>query len=122
MYNEGLTYILKVIYQEFELTTELSTNDAQRAIEQLISRMAKNPNPKYSDYNELFPKFPSYFRSVAINSAYDKRSSRCSITLNWGKEQSEAIDNKKKLTKKAPPYNLSTMIYQYSIKEICSIN
>ncbi len=58
MYNEVLTYILKVIYQEFKLTTELSTNDAQRVIEQLVNRTAKNPNPKYSDYNELYPKFP----------------------------------------------------------------
>ncbi|EGP5213262.1 hypothetical protein EH319_12905 [Enterococcus faecium] len=102
MYNEALTYILKVIYQEFELTTKLSTNDAQRAIEQLINRTAKNPNSKYSVYNELFPKFSSYFRCTVINSTYDKSSYWRSNHLNWEKERSEAIDTKKNFTKKVP--------------------
>ncbi len=101
-YNEVVAYILKVIYQEFELATELSTNDAQRIVEQLVNRTAKNPTPKYSDYNELFPKFPSYFRRAAINSAYGKWSSWRSNYLNWRNEKSEAIDNEKKFTKKAP--------------------
>lgn len=92
MYNEVPTYILKVIYQEFELITKLSTNNAQRVIEQLINRTAKN-------YNELFPKFPSYFKRAVINFTYGKWSSWHSNYLNWEKERSEAIENKKKFTK-----------------------
>jgi putative transposase len=101
-YNEVVAYILKVINQEFELATELSINDAQRIVEQLVNRTAKNPTPRYSDYNELFPKFPSYFRRAAINSAYGKWSSWHSNYLNWEKERLEAIDKDKKFTKKAP--------------------
>ncbi|EOH94053.1 hypothetical protein UAO_00093, partial [Enterococcus villorum ATCC 700913] len=101
-YNEVVTYFLQVIFQEFELDNDYSLNEAQGIVERLVNRTAKNPNPKYFDYNELFPKFPSYFRRAAINSAYGKWSSWRSNYLNWEKERSEAIDNKKKFTKKAP--------------------
>ncbi|MGN8981939.1 RNA-guided endonuclease TnpB family protein [Enterococcus villorum] len=100
-YNEVVTYFLQVIFQEFELDNDYSLNEAQGIVERLVNRTAKNPNPKYFDYNELFPKFPSYFRRAAINSAYGKWSSWRSNYLNWEKERSEAIDNKKKFTKKA---------------------
>jgi putative transposase len=103
-YNEVVTYFLQVIFQEFELDNDYSLNEAQGIVERLVNRTAKNPNPKYFDYNELFPKFPSYFRRAAINSTYGKWSSWRSNYLNWEKERSEAIaiDNKKKFTKKAP--------------------
>lgn len=101
-YNEVLTYVLKVMYQELSLDYNESTLKTCPAMEKLINRTAKNPNPKYSDFNVLFPKFPVYFRRAAISSAYGKWSSWRSNYLNWEKERNEAINNQKKFTKKAP--------------------
>lgn len=102
IYNEVLTYILKVMYQEFPINYKGNTNTNAAIVERLIHKTAKNPQPKYSDFNVLFPKFPSYFRRSAINSAYGKWSSWRSNYLNWERERSEAINNKRKFTKKAP--------------------
>lgn len=102
IYNEVIAFVLKAIHQEFDLMVEMSTLDSQRMIEQYIHRTAKNPTPKYADFDELYPKLPSYFRRAAINTAYGKWSSWRSNYLNWEKERLKAIDNKKKFTKKAP--------------------
>lgn len=102
IYNEVLTYILKVMTQEFSRDYTESQNVTVIAVEKLIHHTAKNPKPKYADYNELFPKFPSYFRRAAIASAYGKWSSWRSNYLKWEEERLEAIENDKKFTKRAP--------------------
>ncbi|MBF0725115.1 transposase [Enterococcus gallinarum] len=102
IYNQALTYILKVMFQEFPLTYDESIKTTTNVVEKLIHHTAKNPQPKYEDFNMLFPKYPSYFRRATIASAYGKWSSWRSNYLNWEKERLEAIDNNKKFTKKAP--------------------
>lgn len=100
IYNQALTYILKVMFQEFSMSYD--ENTTTNIVEKLIHHTAKNPQPKYEDFNVLFPKYPSYLRRATIASAYGKWSSWRSNYLNWEKERLEAIDNKKKFTKKAP--------------------
>lgn len=102
IYNQALTYILKVMFQEFSMTYDENTNTTTTVVEKLIHHTAKNPQPKYEDFNVLFPKYPSYLRRATIASAYGKWSSWRSNYLNWKKERVEAIDNNKKFTKKAP--------------------
>ncbi|MDQ6109205.1 transposase [Enterococcus faecalis] len=102
VYNRALTYILKVMFQEFSFSYDESIMTTTRIVEKLINRTARNSDPKYPDFNELFPKFPAYFRRAAISSAYGKWSSWRSNYLNWEKERMQAIDNNKKFTKKAP--------------------
>lgn len=102
IYNQALTYILKVMFQEFSMSYEENTNTTTTVVEKFIHHTAKNPQPKYENFNVLFPKYPSYLRRATIASAYGKWSSWRSNYLNWEKERTEAIDNKKKFTKKAP--------------------
>ena len=102
IYNQALTYILKVMFQEFPMSYDESANKVAPVIEKLIHHTAKNPQPKYEDFNVLFPKYPSYLRRATIASAYGKWSSWRSNYLNWENERLEAINNKKKFTKKAP--------------------
>ena len=102
IYNQALTYILKVMFQEFPMSYDESANKVAPVIEKFIHRTAKNPQPKYEDFNVLFPKYPSYLRRATIASAYGKWSSWRSNYLNWENERLEAINNKKKFTKKAP--------------------
>lgn len=102
IYNQALTYILKVMFQEFPMSYEENINTTTNLVEKLIHHTAKNPKPKYEDFNVLFPKYPSYLRRATIASAYGKWSSWRSNYLNWEGERLEAIDNKKKFTKKAP--------------------
>ena len=102
IYNQALTYILKVMFQELPMTYDESANATTAVIERLIHHTVKNPQPKYSDFNVNFPKFPSYLRRATIASAYGKWSSWRSNYLNWEKERNEAIESQKKFTKKAP--------------------
>lgn len=90
------------MFQEFSMTYDENINTTTTAVEKLINHTAKNPQPKYEDFNVLFPKDPSYLRRATIASAYGKWFSWRSNYLNWEKERLEAINNNKKFTKKAP--------------------
>lgn len=90
------------MFQEFSMGYEENTNATTTVVEKLIHHTAKNPQLKYEDFNVLFPKYPSYIRRATMASAYGKWSSWRSNYLNWEKERTEAIDNKKKFTKKVP--------------------
>ncbi|MCB8506838.1 hypothetical protein KMA67_14320 [Enterococcus durans] len=81
IYNQALTYILKVMFQEFSLTYDESMKTTTNVVEKLIHHTAKNPQPKYEDFNALFPKYPSYFRRATIASAMENGLLGVRITL-----------------------------------------
>ncbi len=102
---EAVTYFLKVFQQELSFAYKEDQQTAMRMMEMLTHHTAKNPKPKYADFDVLFPKFPVYFRRAAIASAYGKWSSWRSNYLNWEEERFEAIKKKKRFTKKAPIFS-----------------
>lgn len=53
------------------------------AIEKLIHRTAKNPDPKYQYFNRRFYKFPSYYRRGAIQFAVGQVSSFNTRYRQW---------------------------------------
>lgn len=105
IYNEALSFLLNVMYREFDMDYNESTLVTVQKIEKLVHVTKNNPTPKYNDFNVLFHKFPSYLRREAISSAYGKWQSWRSNYLNWQKESIAASEQGKKFTKKAPIFS-----------------
>ena len=102
IYNQALHFLIDVIDREFPDFTGISTKSMVPAVEKLIHRTSQNPQPKYTDFNVRFHKFPSYFRRSAIATAYGKVKSYRSMLSNWFKEK-EQLENEGKAFKKNPP-------------------
>ncbi|MEM1503741.1 transposase [Domibacillus sp. 8LH] len=102
MYNDALSFIIRVIDKEFDHTDGLTTKSIVPAVEKLIHATKSNPLPKYKEFNERFYKFPSYFRRSAIASAFGKVKSFRSNYQNWEEEQKYVLSEGIKL-KKQPP-------------------
>jgi IS605 OrfB family transposase len=101
-YNEVISYFLRLMDQEFDLSYDETQKDMLCQVEIWTNKTNKNPKPKHLDYNTLFPKFPCYLRRAAIAAAYGKWSSWRSNYQNWHEARNQAIADKKKFTKKAP--------------------
>lgn len=102
IYNNVVTYLLKVMYQEFPMDFKEDTCTVTTVVEALVHHTKSHPYPKYSDFDELFVKLPTYFRRAAIASAYGKWSSWRSNYLSWELEKKEIEEKGKRFTKKSP--------------------
>ncbi|WKB36181.1 hypothetical protein QS257_02730 [Terrilactibacillus sp. S3-3] len=102
IYNQALHFIIDVIDNEFPSFDGISTKSMVTLVKKLIHRTARNPQPKYPEFNEKFHKFPSYFRRSAIATAYGKVKSYRSNLNNWLKEE-ELAEQEGKVFKKNPP-------------------
>ena len=102
VYNNAISYLLKVMFQEFPMDFSEDANIVMQVIENLVHHTKQHPNPKYQDFDEIFYKLPCYFRRAATNAAYGKWSSWRTSYLNWEAERDEAKKNNKRFTKKAP--------------------
>lgn len=116
IYNEALSFLLNVMYQEFGMDYRKSTLVTVQKVEKLVHATKNNPTPKYNDFNVLFHKFPSYLRREAISSAYGKWQSWRSNYLNWQKESIAASEQDKKFTKKAPEFSSKHMEFPFLYK------
>lgn len=92
-YNKVITYVIKVVEQEWENIKTLKTaNDMTMFVEKLIHATKNTPQPKYGDFDEMFKQLPSYLRRDAIKTAIGDYRSWNSNHQNWienGKEGKE---------------------------------
>ena len=102
VYNDALSFIIKVIDHEFNDLDGMSTKSIVPIVEKFIHSTKTNPLPKYIEFNPRFHKFPSYFRRSAIASAFGKVKSYRSNYQNWLNEKEVALAEGKKF-KKNPP-------------------
>ena len=102
VYNKALSFIINVIDQEFDNLDDISTKSIVPAVEKLIHFTKSNHSPKYTEFNQRFYKFPSYFRRSAIASAFGKVKSYRSNYQNWLGDKEIAHSEGKKF-KKNPP-------------------
>ena len=93
VYNEALSFIIEVIDNEVEHVDAYSTKEMTNYVERLIHATKSNPNPKYTEFNQRFYKFPSYFRRAAIATAFGKVKSYRSSLENWETEKQIALEN-----------------------------
>ncbi|PFJ29042.1 IS200/IS605 family element transposase accessory protein TnpB [Bacillus thuringiensis] len=106
IYNQALSFIIKVIDEEFGDLSQFSIKDMVTLVEQLIHATKSNPHPKYIEFNQRFHKFPSYFRRTAIAAAFGKVQSFRSNYQNWWEEKQQAESEGKKFKKNPPRLQL----------------
>ncbi|ELS03370.1 transposase, IS605 OrfB family, central region [Xenococcus sp. PCC 7305] len=75
--------LVGVIHTHWSNIGQLDAKAQISAIEKLIHRTAKNPNPKYQYFNSRFHKFPSYYRRGAIQFAVGQVSSFLTRYRMW---------------------------------------
>lgn len=85
VYRHALSFIIPIINDEWEVLSEFEyTNQKYNLIEKWIHSTAKNQ--ARFDFDEQFPKFPTYLRRSAIAKALGIVSSYRSNLKHWGEE------------------------------------
>jgi len=107
IYSEALECVLGVVRLEHEVIKVLTGNNKLNYIEKCIHRTIKNPEPKYHEFNDKFPKFPSYFRRACIQEALGYLSSHEERYNNWLEEKRLTQKNGKAFRKKMPTFQVT---------------
>lgn len=85
IYREALTFIIPIVDAHWDdLRVFRYTKQRMTYTEKLIH--STNENQARYDFDEGFPKFPTYLRRAALNDAIGIVSSYHSKLANWGKE------------------------------------
>ena len=105
VYRKALSFIIDVIDKEWPSIDGLKSNEQNNMVETLIHGTKDNPYPKYN-FDDLFYKFPSYFRRSCIAEALGIVSSYNTNKLNYEKLKADFIskpENKGKTFTNKPP-------------------
>lgn len=85
IYRAATAFVIDVVNKEWDALGPIYKKDkrlCKTALEHLIHKTAKNPNPKY-DFDGKFYKMPSYFRRAVMATAIGAVSSYRSSLANW---------------------------------------
>ena len=102
VYRNALSYIINIVNNEWINISPLKSKEMINYTEKLIHK-TKNNIPKYSDFDKLYYKFPSYLRREAIQTAIGIVSSYKSNLENY--------INEKDFSKKEPKLNLKHFVF-----------
>lgn len=101
VYRKVLAYLIGVVDESWDAVQSITTGslEQRRYIEKLVHGN-KNREAKYTDFDKLFYKYPSYLRRATITAAIGAVSSFRSNLANWetsgkeGKQPTLQIDRK----------------------------
>lgn len=108
IYRQFARTLIGVVYTHW--TSIANTSSPCAAVEKLIHKTNKNPNPRYQYFTRNFYKFPSYLRRAVIQAVIGQVSSFVTRYRQW-----QSGDRKRRDAK--PPRlnavtNLRTVLYQ----------
>ncbi|WP_192925016.1 IS200/IS605 family accessory protein TnpB-related protein [Sodalinema gerasimenkoae] len=83
VYRRLCRHLMGILFTHWPSLAELSSQKRVLAVEKLIHQTAKNPNPKYQQFDQTFYKFPSYYRRAAIVFAAGQVSSYMTRYREW---------------------------------------
>ena len=106
IYRKALAFVINIVDKEWSDFDGLSSKSQINLCEKLIHETKDNPNPRYSDFDKFFYKYPSYLRRSTIQDAVGIVSSYHSNLANWEKEKHQAMSNGKKFKKQIPKLRL----------------
>ena len=92
IYRQALSYIIHIINNDWETLSQCEfTNQKYNMIEKWIHNTSKNQS--LFNFDNQFPKFPTYLRRSAIAKALGIVSSYRSNLENWEKTQKVKLHN-----------------------------
>ena len=114
IYREALGFIVDVINSEWETLALMETSkERYNHVEKLIHETKDHPSPKYTQFDQRFYKFPSYFRRSATAEAMGIVSSYRSNLSNYY-EKKLTVESVGKIFKDKPPM-LSKKHYAFPV-------
>ncbi|MCL1471362.1 hypothetical protein [Argonema antarcticum] len=87
-YRRLCRFLVTVICTHWPDLGSKSCDNLVPAVEKLVHKTTKNPDPKYPQINRAFHKFPSYLRRAAISFASGQVSSYMTRYWDWQSGQS----------------------------------
>lgn len=109
IYRSVCGFLGNIIEAEWEDISSFGTQKEQLTyVEHLIHRTKKNPEPKYPNFDQMFYKFPSYYRRSAINFVLGQVSSYHTRLKEYQEERYQAVSNGTRFRKKPPVLNVET--------------
>ena len=103
----ALDYLCSVALEEWASLEGLDSQGRLTQVEKLIHKTARNPEPKYADFDTRFPKLPSYIRRALINAATGAVSSYQTRLADYSSRKHEAMSNGRRFREKPPVFNSS---------------
>lgn len=88
LYRRACRYLVGIVFTHWFELGSLSPDEQIPAVEQLMHTTAKRPVVKYPQIDEVFHKFPSYYRRAAISFTVGQVSSYLTRYLEWQSGQS----------------------------------
>lgn len=102
IYREALSFVIDVCYKEKASWLTLGGKGRYNLIEKLIHATSKNPNPKYTEFDEKFYKMPTYLRRSIVSKAIGIVNSYLSLCDRYIDKKTKALQEGKKFTDKPP--------------------
>jgi hypothetical protein len=82
-YRRLCSHLVGVVFTHWSDLGRLSNQEVIPAVERLIHQTVQNPDAKYSSFDRVFHKFPSYYRRGAIAFAVGQVSSFVTRYQEW---------------------------------------
>ena len=109
LYRSACGYIGTVVLAHWDSLKALpSAQKKLSAVEALIHKTTKNPDPECPDFDRLYYKFPSYLRRSAENYAIGQVSSYKTRLAAWEEEKHAAMSAGKRFRKRPPRLSFET--------------
>jgi len=105
VYRRLCRYLVGIVFTHWLDLGRVSSNELVPAVEGLIHATAKNPKPRYALIDQVFHKFPSYYRRAAIMFAAGQVSSYLTRYQDW------QIGNRQRRDAKPPTLNANVGCY-----------
>ena len=86
VYREAVAFLSEVVKREWSLIKPEKGLKRVNLVEKLVHHSKKSPSPKYN-FDEKFPKFPSFLRRRAIQEAIGYVASYKSQLSKWRKKK-----------------------------------
>lgn len=83
IYRDAVGFLVGVADAEWDWLSERKGKMRNNAFERLFHRTKSNPEPKYAEFDAMFPKMPSYLRRQAASVAMGHVSSQRSNCAAW---------------------------------------
>lgn len=118
IFQKALEFICYVVEKEWNIIKLQNTLEyREHSVEKLIHKTKDNLSPKYTEFDNLFYKFPSYLRRCAIDQAIGAVSSHMTNLENYENEKYLKISNGRKFSKKPPKFNPKQAKYPVLFKD-----
>ncbi len=105
----AVRWVSDIVMKHWDVFSELDTNGTILYAERLIHHTTEHPNPMYPEFDELFPKLPSYIRRAVIQVAAGAVSSYKTRLAKYEQLRHEEISNGHKFHNKPPVWNYGNM-------------